>query len=294
LIISPFLFSQNKFNYILTKKITTQSNNDKSETLYSYDKKANLTEETTRGFSQFITDENDYNCEYSINIKYEYNKNDILKNENKETTYDYKDYMEGWYDTESYSNIDYLYNDHGKISKEIITNKYRSDYYNFYYDEDEYNINKTINEYVYNKSGKLIELITTIKSIPPRGKETTSIKKITYQYNKMGLLKKEITKEGEKIYKYDCNGNLISTDYLHAFGSGNTTYKYDKNGNLIEKNTFSEMEMGVYETKTQYEYDENGLLVKEDVITLNYVLGNEDTAEKITKEIIYKYKSIDN
>jgi hypothetical protein len=293
LIVSSYLFSQKQPSYRLIKKIITESNKDKSETIYHYDKNNNLIKEVTKSFSQFISSKDEYNCLFSSIKKYEYGKEGLLKTEHEET-YDYKDHKEGYYDIESYYNTEYNYDDEGKLVEEIQTHKYRSDYYDYYYNQDDYHITKTTTKYVYDKSNKLIEEISVIVINSPKGQENTNEFKTTYEYNEKGLLARETEKNGEKIYEYDEDWNLISTYELHAFGSERVSYEYNEKGYLIHKKTLSEVEMSVTESDTTFQYNDKGLLIKENVTTLNYITVNKESADTVEKEIEYIYEPINN
>lgn len=289
-IIPSNLFSQDKDTHKPVKKVS----NNNSETIYKYNGDNNLIKEITTKYSMYNKAKKEYNCVYKHTIEYKYNIDNMLINEAHIESYKYNEYLYGYYNEKTYKNINYKYDDKGRLAEENKENKYYSDYYKeLGYNETQYSLSKTKTTYKYNKNDKLIEELSTTDSYSLNGvKSTTNTFKTTYEYNEAGLvISKRDSKNGggETEYKYNKNKQLISSYYLHGFGSTSISYEYNEDGLLIMETIFSEVEMGASESEINYEYDSNNLLIKETEIILSYALGDKENARKTIVENIYYY-----
>lgn len=101
--------------------------------------------------------------------------------------------------------------------------------------------NKLVNEYTYDKVGNRLTKTTTISGnlseiADINSDEVTITEGITtYTYNSLNQLVKETLPQGNIMYLYDYNGNLVSQS-----GVKNTEFIYDKENHLICTKTHNE------------------------------------------------------
>ena len=184
---------------------------------------------------------------------------------------------------------DFYYNENNILSQAVEFSDAEIDSYD----------RKTVNDYVYDANGNLIEcILTNYKgengiykySYDANGNLINKISVLTngnmetveYTYDENGRLVKEHTISRITVeYKYDDEGNLIEKidTYLPTDSESINRYTYDKNGNLI-KDVYTSY--GINKHIIDYTYDANGNLIKK-------VLIHSDGMEYIN-EYIYDAK----
>ena len=121
---------------------------------------------------------------------------------------------------------------------------------------------------------------------------------IAYTYDKMGRLTAVESEDGTTKYKYDANGNRISTEYPNGV---TTTYKYNKVNALISQ--ISKDNKGTVISSFEYEIGSNGerlsckelgRTVKYSYDKLNRLTSEEVTSGDKTSVTTYKYDSNSN
>lgn len=183
----------------------------------------------------------------------------------------------------SHSVVDYVFDDQGRVVKEIIIINSGSARYSYYtYDEsgrltkkidENSNGKQTVYDYTYNENGDVLTETTTL----PDGNVGTK----TWTYDENNNLVK--TEQGEVIlsYYYDENNNLIKETYEDQYESNAVTkeYTYDENGNMIKYVESTSYGDYVYE----YVYDDVGNLIKKTEVS---PFGSTYVSE-MTVELIY-------